>query len=112
MQHSQNFHSTVISSKTAYVWTASEEENPENTDDWARSARDIVKSIRKNGPFPSLCVAVDVTYPCVLKNLETMSDKEWDSFDAKNLFDQEDRTHCYIDGVSGPDAEKAAKNYS
>lgn len=91
-----------------HVFTASEEENPENTEEWARSARDVVEVLKRKSVKPALCVAVDVTYPRVLKDLEKMSDEEWDSLSADELFDQSDPTECYIDGMSSPIAEARA----
>jgi len=88
--------------RSLYVWTASEEEEPGNPDNWARSAHQVVSTLKRRGIEPEFCVAVDVSYPRLLVQSSSLEDM-WDDHAAKELFDFEDITHAYIDGISRPD---------
>lgn len=102
-----------------YVFTASEEELTD-TEQWGMSARDVVAVLNKKGIKPSLCVAVDVTYPRLLvdqEEFDRISDEEWDAAPAFRLFDLADTTHCYVDGfakaVPGEEtAKKLVRSYN
>lgn len=88
--------------KNIYVFTASE-----------KGARKIVESLQKNRTEPEFCVAIDVNYPRPLvsdKELDgQMKAKEWNKKAAHELFDQFDRTHCYMEGFEKVGAGKMAK---
>jgi hypothetical protein len=77
-----------------YVFTASEEVDRKNDRCFARSAREIVRELRKRKVKPDLCVAVDVTYPKLLHHHQNM---DW-SRKHHELFHANDDTHCYLDG--------------
>lgn len=94
---------TYDSKKRAFhVFTASEEEDPENGD-FAKSARDVIDVLEKKGARPDLCVALDLTYPALNITLEELNeigktDEAWNNATADYMFKRDDKTHCYLDG--------------
>jgi hypothetical protein len=88
--------------RTIFVFTASEEVEKNNHRIFARSAREIVKELKRRKIRPAMCVAIDVTYP---KILEARKRIEWHR-EHDELFDSEDRTHCYLDGYSTRKSKK------
>lgn len=93
--------------RAIYVFTASEEINKRNSRIFARSAREVVRELKRRGLTPDLCVAIDVTYP---KLLHPQSKLNWDK-KYEELFDIHDKTHCYLDGFSRPRARKAGEQF-
>ncbi len=77
-----------------YVFTASEEVDRKNDRRFARSAREIVRELRRRKVKPDLCVAIDITYPGLLHHHDKM---DW-SLEHHELFHSDDGTHCYLDG--------------
>jgi len=90
--------------KAIYVFTASEEVGRNNPRRYARSAREVIKELRRDEIRPDVCIAIDVTYPRLLHPQHKL---DWSQAYEK-LFDIGDRTHCYLDGFSRPKAKKAA----
>ncbi|VVC03216.1 Uncharacterised protein [Candidatus Bilamarchaeum dharawalense] len=84
--------------RAIYIFTASEEIKRNHPRMFARSAREIVKQLKKRKIHPDYCVTVDVTYPKLLHPQENLN---WDQSYEK-LFDVNDTTHCYVDGFSRP----------
>ncbi|MEW6723009.1 MAG: hypothetical protein AB1324_07130 [Candidatus Micrarchaeota archaeon] len=97
--------------RAIYVFTASEEVDRHNGRRWARSAKEVVRELKRRKLRPDFCVAIDVTYPKLRKPQSEMDWKE----DYSSLFDTGDRTHCYLDGFSRPKvrrlAERKLKSY-
>jgi len=87
-------HHPPRNSRIIHVFTASEEIDRTNPRRFCRSAREVVKELRKRKIRPELCVVIDVTFPAIL-HPEGKLDwrKEYEA-----LFDVSDRTHCYLDG--------------
>lgn len=93
--------------RTLYVFTASEEEESGHPENKSRSAKDVVKVLSRKGVQPELCVALDVTYPRLIVPAGEL-EARWDEpFGA--LFDVNDKTHCYIDGLMRPDSRQLAE---
>jgi len=90
-----------------YVFTASEEMEKNRPRRFAKSAREVVRQLRQRKKKPDLCVAIDVTYPRLLRPQEKI---KWHK-KAEELFDMQDRTHCYLDGYSRRDARKIGISY-
>jgi len=88
--------------RAIYVFSASEEVFRGNPRKYCQSAREVVRELRKRGIKPALCVAIDVTHPKLRKKQEKM---DWDKKEHE-IFDMNDKTHCYIDGYSRRDARK------
>jgi len=86
------------SGKALYIFTASEEAEKRNPRRYAKSAREIVRELKRRSIRPDLCIAIDVTYPKLLHPQEKL---DWDR-DYEDLFDSSDHTHCYLDGFSRP----------
>jgi putative aminopeptidase FrvX len=82
--------------KAIYVFTASEEIDRKSGTRWARSAREVLRELRRRKMTPDLCVAIDVTYPRLRKAQEKLDWKR----SYGELFDVNDKTHCYLDGFS------------
>ncbi len=93
--------------KAFYVFTASEEIDRKNPRRYARSAREVVRELKAMGVKPDLCIAIDVTYPRLLRPQHKL---DWSQAYEK-LFDIHDRTHCYLDGFTRPKARKTAKDF-
>jgi hypothetical protein len=90
--------------KAIYLFTASEEIARRSSRSFARSAREVVKELKRRGIRPDVCIAIDVTYPRLLHPQHKL---DW-SKAYEELFDVNDTTHCYVDGFSTPSAKKAA----
>lgn len=80
--------------QTIFVFTASEEIEKNNPRKYCRSAREIIKELKRRKISPDLCVALDVTFPRLLCAPQNIN---WDKDYEKN-FDLSDQTHCYVDG--------------
>jgi len=80
--------------RAIYIFTVSEEIRRDNPDLFAKSAREVVKGMRKRGIKPDLCVTIDVTYP---KLLAPHHLTDWEK-EHHEIFDMADSTHCYLDG--------------
>ncbi len=93
--------------RAIYVFTASEEIEKNNPRRFARSAREVVRELRRRGVKPDLCVAIDVTYPKLLHPQEKL---DW-SDDYDKMFDVNDTMHCYLDGFSKPVAQRIGRGY-
>jgi hypothetical protein len=84
--------------RAIYVFTASEEIKRNHPRTFARSAREVVKELKKRKIKPDYCLSIDVTYPALLHPQEKL---DWGRrYDE--LFDLGDGTHCYVDGFSRP----------
>jgi acetylornithine deacetylase/succinyl-diaminopimelate desuccinylase-like protein len=92
--------------KAIYVFTASEEMDRNNPRRFARSAREVIRELRARDITPDVCIAIDVTYPRLLHPQHKL---DW-SRAYSELFDIEDKTHCYLDGFSKPSVKKTAEN--
>jgi putative aminopeptidase FrvX len=80
--------------RAIYVFTASEEASKRNSSVFARSAKEIVRQLRKRGLSPKACIVIDITYP----RLMVPHDKiDWNLPDDE-IFHMIDATHCYLDG--------------
>lgn len=79
-----------------YVFTASEEVDRINPRLFVRSAKEVVRELKRTGMRPKLCVAIDVTYPRLRMRPDHI---DW-SKDYEEIFDASDRMHCYLDGFS------------
>ncbi|MDD5172362.1 MAG: hypothetical protein PHF60_04990 [Candidatus ainarchaeum sp.] len=86
------------SGKAIYIFTASEEPEKLRPRRFAKSAREIVKELKRRHIKPDFCVAIDVTYPKLLHPQDKM---DWGR-KYEELFDTGDLTHCYLDGFSRP----------
>jgi len=93
--------------RAIYVFTASEEIEKNNHRRFARSAREIVRELKRRGIRPDFCVAIDVTYPKLLHPQEKL---DWD-LDYSALFDIHDPMHCYLDGFSKANARKLGASF-
>jgi hypothetical protein len=93
--------------RAIYVFTASEELDGLHGRRWARSAREVVRELKRRGLKPDVCVAIDVTYP---RLLHAQSKLDW-SLDYDKLFDIRDKMHCYLDGFARPTSRKAAESF-
>jgi len=80
--------------RVIHVFTASEEIERNNPRRFCRSAREVVKELRKRGIKPDLCVVLDTTFPGIRHPAGKL---DWRK-DYSELFDVSDRTHCYLDG--------------
>lgn len=90
------------SGRAIYVFTASEEVDGKKGTVWARSAREVLKELKRRNITPDFCVAIDVTYPRLLKPQHKLDWKR----EYSELFDVEDKTHCYLDGFSKAESRK------
>lgn|GEM_PF-1814244 len=88
--------------RAIYVFTASEETGKRSPRSYCRSAREVLRELRRRGIKPDLCVAIDVTHPRLLRPQERT---DW-SKKEEDIFDMEDATHAYLDGYSRRDARK------
>lgn len=93
-----------------YVFTLSEELDPRDDSKFAKSAKYITKTLKREGVKPSMMVAVDVTYPRLLVTEDEFADN-LDAEPLNTLVDFFDRKHAYIDGVTRDDAKNIAMNY-
>lgn len=93
--------------KAIYVFTASEEICKKNPRTFARSAREVVKELKRRDIRPDVCIAIDVTYPRLLYPQHKL---DW-SKEYSSQFDVHDRTHCYLDGFWRPSARRAAVSF-
>ncbi len=93
--------------KAIYVFTASEEVDGKNGTRWARSAREVLKELRRREITPDLCVAIDVTYPRLLRPQHRM---DWRQ-EYTELFDMNDTTHCYLDGFSKSESRRIGNSF-
>ncbi|MFH1521160.1 MAG: hypothetical protein ABID61_05935 [Candidatus Micrarchaeota archaeon] len=84
--------------KSIYIFTASEEIKRNHPRLFARSAREIVKELKRRKLKPDYCVSIDVTYPGLLRPQNQLN---WND-NYNELFDLSDETHCYVDGFSRP----------
>jgi len=80
--------------RAIYVFTASEEIAAKNASVFARSARAVVREMKGRKLRPSMCVAIDVTYPKLRMAHHKM---DWTK-EHDELFHMMDTTHCYLDG--------------
>jgi acetylornithine deacetylase/succinyl-diaminopimelate desuccinylase-like protein len=92
--------------RAIYVFTASEEAERNHPRRFAKSAREVVHALKKRGITPEFCVAIDVTYPRLIRAQEKI---KWE-LEHTALFDMEDKTHCYLDGYKRRVARKMAMN--
>ncbi|MCX8197267.1 MAG: hypothetical protein N3G80_03055 [Candidatus Micrarchaeota archaeon] len=79
-----------------HLFTASEEAAPAFPSVFARSAKEVVRILKKRHLVPSFCVAIDVTYPKLLVPHYRLALSK----DDTKAFYLYDTTHCYIDGYS------------
>ncbi len=93
--------------RAIYVFTASEEVDGKSHTRWARSAREVLRELRRRKIRPDLCVAIDVTYPRLLRPQHRMDWKK----DYADLFDLADRTHCYLDGFSRSESRRIGSSF-
>jgi len=80
--------------RAIYVFTASEEIDKFNERRFARSARQVVRELRRRKTRPDLCVAIDVTYPKLRHHYKNIN---WGKPHCE-IFHLEDKSHCYVDG--------------
>jgi Peptidase family M20/M25/M40 len=80
--------------RVIHVFTASEEVERDNPRRFCRSAREVVRELRARDTYPDFCAVIDVTFPRLMNR-----DIDWSKPYAE-VFDMEDRTHCFIDGYS------------
>ncbi|MFN7990872.1 MAG: hypothetical protein U0R44_01805 [Candidatus Micrarchaeia archaeon] len=90
------------SGRAIYVFTASEEVDGVHGRRWARSAREVLRELRRRRIKPDFCVAIDVTYPRLLHPQHKL---DW-KMDYPDLFDVKDKMHCYLDGFSREESRK------
>ena len=79
-----------------HIFTASEEIERDNPRRFCRSAREVVRELKSNAIIPDFVAVLDVTFPRLLDPHGKIS---W-SKPYPEIFDVEDRMHCYIDGYS------------
>jgi putative aminopeptidase FrvX len=82
--------------RAIHVFTASEEINRDNPRRFCRSAREVVRELRQEGITPDFAAVIDVTFPRII---DPKGKIDWQK-PYQELFDQDDRTHCYLDGYS------------
>ena len=80
--------------RAIHIFTASEEIAAKNPRLFARSAREIVRELRRRQLRPRACVAIDVTYP---KLIAAHHLTDW-SRSHDEIFHMMDANHCYVDG--------------
>lgn len=80
--------------RVIHVFTASEEIERTNPRRFCRSAREVVKELRRRKIRPDLCVTMDVTFPAILHPKGKL---DWRK-EYSRLFDVEDPTHCFVEG--------------
>jgi hypothetical protein len=88
-----------------HVFTASEEVERNNARRFCRSAREVVKELRRRKIRPDLCLVTDVTFPAIM-NPESRLD--WRK-DYSKLFDVDDPTHCFVEGYVRRKTAKLAR---
>jgi hypothetical protein len=93
--------------KAIYVFTASEEAEKRNPRCFAKSAREIVKELKRKRIKPDFCIAIDVTYPRLLHPQDKL---DWGN-KYEELFDTADITHCYLDGFSRPVSRRLGTHF-
>jgi hypothetical protein len=93
--------------RAIYVFTASEEPDKKNPRRFARSAREVAAELTRRGIKPDFCIAVDVTYPRLLKPQHKL---DWTK-SYESLFDSGDDTHCYLDGFSLPAVRRLSADF-
>ncbi len=93
--------------RTAHVFTASEEA-PLGRTSFAMSANDVIRELKRKNLKPSVCVAIDITYPR-LKVRSGRLDKIFDTHQSPQLFDHSDKVHTYIDGITGRSKTRATR---
>lgn len=89
--------------RKSFVFTVSGLEDSEKPEVWGKSADAIVQDYKVSGSVPSLFVSVDMSYPMNLKPdsiIYNMEDEKWDGTPYGKMFDENDRTPCYIEGFS------------
>lgn len=80
--------------RAIYIFTMSEEIRRDNPALFAKSAREVVKMMKKRAIAPDLCVTIDVTYPMLL----APHDKTDWGCEYHEIVDLRDKTRCYLDG--------------
>lgn len=90
--------------RVLHVFTASEEIERNNPRRFCRSAREVVKELRRRKIRPDLCMAMDVTFPAIIHPRGKL---DWRKEYSK-LFDVEDKTHCFVEGFIRRKTEKLA----
>ena len=97
--------------RALYVFTASEEEDPE-TEEWGVGARNAVRELERRGIVPDLSIAVDVS-PTRLRitqeAYDAMPNEVWDATPASEIYDTSDPTHCYLDGFAADDSASRSR---
>jgi hypothetical protein len=93
--------------RAIYVFTASEEAEKGNPRRFARSAREVSAELTRRGIRPDFCIAIDVTYPRLLRPQHKL---DWTK-GYESLFDAADDTHCYLDGFSLPRVRRLGADF-
>jgi len=88
--------------RAIYIFTMSEEIRRDNPELFAKSAREVVKVMKRRRIKPDLCVTIDVTYPALrFPHHKT----DW-SLEHHEIVHLSDRTHCYLDGYVTPASKR------
>lgn len=93
--------------RVIHVFTASEEIERNNPRKFCRSAREVVKELRRRKIRPDLCVVMDVTFPAILHPEGRL---DWRK-DYSKLFDVDDPTHCFVEGYVRRKTAKLAQRF-
>jgi hypothetical protein len=93
--------------RVIHVFTASEEIERNNPRRFCRSAREVVKELRRRKITPDLCITMDVTFPAILHPGGKL---DWRK-DYYRLFDVEDPTHCFVEGFIRRKTAKLAEKF-
>jgi len=97
--------------RVIHVFTASEEIERNNPRKFCRSAREVVRELRRRKITPDLCIAMDVTFPAIIHPGGKL---DWRKEYAE-LFDVDDKTHCFVEGFirrkTGTLAEKLVRRF-
>jgi hypothetical protein len=91
--------------RVIHVFTASEEIERNNPRRFCRSAREVVKELRRRKITPDLCLVLDVTFPAIIHPEGKLDWKK----EYSELFDVEDRTHCFVEGYVRRKTARLAK---
>jgi len=92
--------------KTIHIFTTTEEPAKKKGRDSKMSADNVVKTLRMRKIKPSVCVAIDVTYPGLKVPARRLAEV-WDDTEYSELFDVKDGTQTYVDGITGRSRRKA-----
>lgn len=87
------------------IFSASEEVSKNDPNIFARSAKEIVATLKKKKIKPDIIISLDVTYP---KFKTSPNRTDWKK-EHNEIFDHENSKQCYIDGFDDTNSKKIVR---